>query len=50
MASSNCRAGASGVGQAATEAFVASFLAIIAINLVLAKLLNTINTMFIDVR
>jgi phospholipid/cholesterol/gamma-HCH transport system permease protein len=46
----NCRAGASGVGRAATEAFVASFLAIIAINLVLAKLLNTIQSMFIDVR
>jgi phospholipid/cholesterol/gamma-HCH transport system permease protein len=44
----NCQAGASGVGRAATEAFVASFLAIIAINLVLAKLLNTINAMFIS--
>jgi phospholipid/cholesterol/gamma-HCH transport system permease protein len=42
-----CQAGASGVGRAATEAFVASFLAIIALNLVLAKLLNTINYMFI---
>lgn len=41
-------AGASGVGRAATEAFVASFLAIITLNLVLAKLLNTINYMFID--
>ncbi|MHC5023564.1 MAG: MlaE family ABC transporter permease [Planctomycetota bacterium] len=44
----NCSAGAAGVGRAATEAFVASFLAIIAINLVLAKLLNTINYMFIE--
>ena len=32
----------------ATEAFVASFLAIIGINLVLAKLLNTISYMFIE--
>jgi phospholipid/cholesterol/gamma-HCH transport system permease protein len=44
----HCTAGAQGVGRAATEAFVASFLAIIALNLVLAKLLNTINYMFID--
>ena len=44
----NCQAGASGVGRAATEAFVASFLTIIAINLVLAKLLNTLNYMFIN--
>ncbi|MCI0364284.1 MAG: ABC transporter permease [Phycisphaerales bacterium] len=43
----NCEAGAAGVGRAATEAFVASFLTIIALNLVLAKLLNTINSMFI---
>jgi phospholipid/cholesterol/gamma-HCH transport system permease protein len=43
----HCRPGAAGVGRAATEAFVASFLAIIMINLVLAKALNTINTMFI---
>jgi phospholipid/cholesterol/gamma-HCH transport system permease protein len=43
-----CKAGAQGVGRAATEAFVASFLAIIALNLVLAKLLNTINYMFIS--
>lgn len=43
-----CQAGASGVGRAATEAFVASFLAIIGINLVLAKLLNTISYMFIE--
>jgi phospholipid/cholesterol/gamma-HCH transport system permease protein len=44
----NCAPGAAGVGRAATEAFVASFLAIIMINLVLAKLLNTINVLFID--
>jgi len=44
----NCDAGAQGVGRAATEAFVASFLAIIALNLVLAKFLNTINYMFIE--
>ncbi len=43
----HCRAGAEGVGRAATEAFVASFLAIIVINLVLAQLLNTIDAMFI---
>ena len=43
----NCEAGAAGVGRAATEAFVASFLAIIVFNLVLAKLLNTIGIMFI---
>ena len=34
----NCGSGAAGVGRAATESFVASFLAIIAINLGLAKL------------
>jgi phospholipid/cholesterol/gamma-HCH transport system permease protein len=44
----HCSAGAAGVGRAATEAFVASFIAIIAINFVLAKVLNTINFMFID--
>lgn len=43
----HCRAGAAGVGRAATEAFVASFLAIIVINFVLAKLLNSINVMFL---
>jgi phospholipid/cholesterol/gamma-HCH transport system permease protein len=42
----HCQAGASGVGRAATEAFVASFLAIIAMNLVLARLLNTLGQMF----
>ena len=44
----NCGSGASGVGRAATETFVASFLAIIIINLVMAKLLNSINVLFID--
>lgn len=43
----SCGSGASGVGRAATESFVASFLSIIAINLVLAKLLNSINVLFI---
>lgn len=43
-----CGAGASGVGRASTEAFVASFLAIIMVNLVLAKFLSTVNIMFID--
>lgn len=43
----HCRAGASGVGRAATEAFVASFLAIIVINFLLAHVLNVIDDMFI---
>lgn len=43
----NAQAGASGVGRASTEAFVYSFLAIIATNLVLAKLLNSIGSMFV---
>lgn len=43
----NCRAGAAGVGRAAMEAFVASFLAIIIMNLLLAKLLNDIGRIFI---
>ncbi len=42
-----CQPGAAGVGRAATEAFVASFLAIITINLVLAKSLNTVYDLFI---
>ncbi len=40
----NCGSGASGVGRAATSAFVASFIAIIALNLVLAQLFNTIQS------
>ncbi|MBS0187383.1 MAG: ABC transporter permease [Planctomycetes bacterium] len=38
----NCRAGAEGVGRATTEAFVASFLAIILLGLVMAKVGNDI--------
>lgn len=38
----NCRSGAAGVGRAATESFVISFVAIIVINLVLAKFLKDI--------
>ncbi len=37
------RPGAAGVGRAATDAFVQSFLAIIVINLLLAKLLNALH-------
>jgi phospholipid/cholesterol/gamma-HCH transport system permease protein len=44
----NATSGAAGVGRAATEAFVASFLAIIIINLVLAQFLNTIDLLFIS--
>ena len=36
----NCRAGAQGVGRATTDAFVTSFVAIVIMNFVLAKLLN----------
>jgi phospholipid/cholesterol/gamma-HCH transport system permease protein len=43
----SCSAGAAGVGRAATESFVASFIAIIVMNLILAKLLNEIGVMFI---
>lgn len=39
----NCRPGAQGVGEATTEAFVTSFIAIITINLVLAKFLKDID-------
>jgi phospholipid/cholesterol/gamma-HCH transport system permease protein len=44
----HCRPGAAGVGRAAMEAFVASFLAIIVLNLFLAKLLNDIGILFIQ--
>lgn len=44
----HCNAGAAGVGRAATEAFVASFLAIIVLNLVLAQFLNVVDLMFIS--
>jgi phospholipid/cholesterol/gamma-HCH transport system permease protein len=36
----NCKPGAEGVGRATTESFVSNFLAIIFINLILAKVLN----------
>lgn len=45
-----CRAGAQGVGRATTEAFVASFVAIVLINLVLAKLLNDIDAIRLSSR
>ncbi len=38
-----CRPGAQGVGQATTEGFVASFIAIVVLNLVLAKFLNDVD-------
>ena len=41
----NSRPGAAGVGRAATAAFVQSFLAIIVLNLLLAKVLNTIHAL-----
>jgi phospholipid/cholesterol/gamma-HCH transport system permease protein len=44
----HCRAGAVGVGRATTEAFVTSFVAIVIINFVLAKLLNDIDRLFIS--
>jgi phospholipid/cholesterol/gamma-HCH transport system permease protein len=40
-----CSGGASGVGRAATDSFVASFLAIIMINLVLAQFLGTLQAL-----
>jgi phospholipid/cholesterol/gamma-HCH transport system permease protein len=40
-----CGAGASGVGRATTEAFVTSFVAIVVINFLLAKLLNDIDSL-----
>lgn len=39
----HCREGAEGVGQACTEAFVASFISILAINLALAMLFKSIH-------
>ena len=41
-----CRAGASGVGRATTEAFVNAFIAIIVANFFLAKFLNELDRMF----
>jgi phospholipid/cholesterol/gamma-HCH transport system permease protein len=43
----NSRAGAAGVGRAATSAFVAAFMAIIILNLVLAQFFNTVFRLFI---
>jgi phospholipid/cholesterol/gamma-HCH transport system permease protein len=40
-----CRPGAQGVGRATTEGFVTSFVAIVSINLVLAKMLNDVAAM-----
>ena len=45
----NCRPGAAGVGQATTESFVSSFLAIIIINLALAEFLRTFGAIFLDI-
>lgn len=39
----NCQPGAAGVGRATTDSFVTSFLAIVMMNLVLAKLFNDLN-------
>lgn len=44
----HCGSGAAGVGRAATDAFVAAFIAIIAMNLVLAELLNRIYDFWIS--
>lgn len=43
----SCSAGAAGVGRAATNAFVASFLAIIVLNLVLAEFFGTLYILLI---
>lgn len=43
-----CRPGAEGVGRATTEAFVSSFVAIIILNLVLAKSLNDLDVIVIQ--
>jgi len=45
-----CRPGAQGVGRATTEGFVASFVSIVIINLVLAKLLNDIDSIRLSLR
>ncbi|MGP1272355.1 MAG: MlaE family ABC transporter permease [Phycisphaerales bacterium] len=39
----HCRPGAAGVGRATTDSFVTNFIAIIALNLVLAKFLNDVD-------
>lgn len=41
----NCSSGAAGVGRAATDSFVSSFIAIIVINFFLAKFLNDLYTL-----
>lgn len=46
----HCRAGAQGVGRATTESFVASFVAIVLINLVLAKALNDLDALRLGTR
>jgi phospholipid/cholesterol/gamma-HCH transport system permease protein len=43
----HCDAGAEGVGRAATEAFVYSFVAILALDFLLAVLLDTLNSLAI---
>ncbi|MHC4563845.1 MAG: MlaE family ABC transporter permease [Planctomycetota bacterium] len=45
-----CSAGAAGVGRACTQAFVASCMAILALNLILGILLNTIELQFYPMR
>lgn len=42
----HCSGGATGVGRAATESFVASFLSIIVLNLVLAQFVNSLQHLF----
>ena len=44
----HCDAGAAGVGRAATDAFVTSFIAIIVINFVLAKFLGDLSGLLFD--
>jgi len=46
----HCREGAQGVGQACTEAFVASFIAILALNLALAIVFKAIYSTFWPIR
>lgn len=46
----NCREGAHGVGQACTEAFVASFISILALNFALAVVTKAIHAIFWPVR
>jgi len=45
-----CEAGAAGVGRACTQAFVASCMAILALNLILGIVLNTIEEQFFGLR